>query len=275
MPNALPVIPFPTIDPVALAIGPFDIRWYAIAYIIGLILGWRYVLRLVRQPGTPMTAKEVDDFIVWATIGVVLGGRIGYVLFYRPGFYFANPEHILYVWQGGMAFHGGLLGVMSAIVLFSRKRGLRLLEVSDIIAAAAPVGLFFGRIANFINAELFGRPSDVAWAVIFPTGGPEARHPSQLYEAALEGVLLFAVIAVLLSATRARERPGLITGVFLCGYGIARIVVEFFREPDAHLGFMLGGVTMGQILSLPVLGAGAYLIARAMTQPPRPAETTA
>lgn len=275
MPNALPVIPFPTIDPVALAIGPFDIRWYAIAYIIGLILGWRYVLRLARQPGTPMTAKEVDDFIVWATIGVVLGGRIGYVLFYRPGFYFANPEHILYVWQGGMAFHGGLLGVMSAIVLFSRKRGLRLLEVSDIIAAAAPVGLFFGRIANFINAELFGRPSDVAWAVIFPTGGPEARHPSQLYEAALEGVLLFAVIAVLLSATRARERPGLITGVFLCGYGIARIVVEFFREPDAHLGFMLGGVTMGQILSLPVLGAGAYLIARAMTQPRRPAETTA
>lgn len=275
MPNALPVIPFPTIDPVALAIGPFDIRWYAIAYIIGLILGWRYVLRLVRQPGTPMTAKEVDDFIVWATIGVVLGGRIGYVLFYRPGFYFANPEHILYVWQGGMAFHGGLLGVMSAIVLFSRKRGLRLLEVSDVIAAAAPIGLFFGRIANFINAELFGRPSDVAWAVIFPTGGPEARHPSQLYEAALEGVLLFAVIAVLLSATRARERPGLITGVFFCGYGIARIVVEFFREPDAHLGFMLGGVTMGQILSLPVLGAGAYLIARAMTQPPRPAETTA
>jgi phosphatidylglycerol:prolipoprotein diacylglycerol transferase len=275
MPNALPVIPFPTIDPVALAIGPFDIRWYAIAYIIGLILGWRYVLRLARQPGAPMTAKEVDDFIVWATIGVVLGGRIGYVLFYRPGFYFANPEHFLYVWQGGMAFHGGLLGVMAAIVLFSRKRGLRPLEVSDIIAAAAPIGLFFGRIANFINAELFGRPSDVAWAVIFPTGGPEARHPSQLYEAALEGVLLFAVIAVLLSATRARERPGLITGVFFGGYGIARIVVEFFREPDAHLGFLLAGVTMGQILSLPVLGAGAYLIARAMTQPPRPAETTA
>ena len=273
MPNALPIIPFPTIDPVALAIGPFDIRWYAIAYIVGLILGWRYVLRFARQPGAAMTAKEVDDFIVWATIGVVVGGRLGYVLFYRPGFYLANPEHILYVWQGGMSFHGGLLGVAAAIVLFSRKRGLKLLEVSDVIAAAAPIGLFFGRIANFINAELFGRPSDAPWAVIFPTGGSAARHPSQLYEAALEGLVLFAVIVFLVYATRARWRPGLITGVFFGGYGIARIVVEFFREPDAHLGFLFGGVTMGQILSLPVLAVGAYLIARAMSRPPRPAET--
>ena len=274
MPNALPVMPFPAIDPVALAIGPFDVRWYAIAYIAGLILGWRFVLRTVRLPGAPMAAKEVDDFIVWATIGVVLGGRLGYVLFYRPGFYALNPEHILYLWQGGMSFHGGLLGVAAAIVLFSRMRGLRLLEVSDVIAAAAPIGLFFGRIANFINAELFGRPSEALWAVIFPTGGPAARHPSQLYEAALEGLALFAVILVLVYATRARWRPGLITGVFLAGYGIARIVVEIFREPDAHLlEIMPNWVTMGQILSLPVLGVGAYLIARAMTQPPRPAET--
>ena len=271
--NALPVIPFPVIDPVLFAIGPFAIRWYAIAYIAGLILGWRFVLRLAREPGAAMTAKQVDDFIVWATIGVVIGGRLGYVLFYRPDFYFANPEQILYVWQGGMSFHGGLLGVVAAVFWFSRKRGLELWLVSDAIAAAAPIGLFFGRIANFINAELFGRISDVPWAMVFPTGGPVARHPSQLYEAALEGVVLFAVIATLLYATGARWRPGLITGVFFGGYGAARIAVELFREPDAYLGFLLGGVTMGQLLSLPVIAAGAYLIARAMTRPPRPAET--
>jgi phosphatidylglycerol:prolipoprotein diacylglycerol transferase len=272
MPNALPLIAFPAIDPVLIAIGPFAIRWYAIAYIAGLILGWRFVLRLARQPGAAMTAKQVDDFIVWATIGVVIGGRLGYVLFYRPGFYFANPEQILYVWQGGMSFHGGLLGVIAAVFWFSRKRGLELWQVSDAIAAAAPIGLFFGRIANFINAELFGRASDVPWAMVFPGGGPLPRHPSQLYEAALEGVVLFTVIATLLYATQARLRPGLLTGVFFSGYGIARIIVEMFREPDAHLGYLLGGVTMGQILSLPVVGVGAYLIARAMAQPPQPAE---
>jgi phosphatidylglycerol:prolipoprotein diacylglycerol transferase len=264
---ALPVLAFPAIDPVAVSLGPIDIRWYALAYIAGLILGWRIILRQSRAPGAAMSAKQVDDFVVWATIGVILGGRLGYVLFYRPAFYFENPLEILFIWQGGMSFHGGLLGVMAAILLFSPKYTLNAFGVADMIATAAPIGLFFGRIANFINAELWGRASDLPWAMVFPTGGAVPRHPSQLYEAALEGVLLFVVLYLLLRLTSIRTRPGALTGVFIAGYGLARLFVEFFREPDAHLGFLLGGATMGQLLSLPLVAFGLWLIVRTRRHP--------
>jgi phosphatidylglycerol---prolipoprotein diacylglyceryl transferase len=252
---------YPHIDPIALQLGPFAIRWYAIAYIAGLLLGWRYVKWLVAQPPHAMSELDVDDFLVWATMGVVLGGRLGYVLFYKPLYYLANPLEILALWHGGMSFHGGALGVIAAIVLFSRRRGLDLFKVGDVICCAVPIGLFFGRIANFINGELFGRVApDVKWAMIFPGGGPDPRHPSQLYEAGLEGVVLFLVLFTLWRRTRIRQRPGALSGVFLAGYGVARIVSEFFRQPDAHLGFLFAGATMGQLLSLPLVFAGVLLI---------------
>ena len=257
------------IDPVVLSLGPLSIRWYALAYIAGIIIGWRYILFLAKTPGAAMSAKNVDDFIVWATIGIVAGGRLGYVLFYRPDFYFTNPEHILYVWQGGMSFHGGMLGMIVAITLFCRRQNLRLLAVSDMIAAATPIGLFFGRLANFINAELFGRVSDVPWAVAFQPGGPK-RHPSQLYEAGLEGIALFIVLLAILYFTKARERPGALTGALFVGYGLARIFVELFREPDPFLGFIVSGITMGQILSLPVILLDGYLLFRALHGDPVP-----
>jgi phosphatidylglycerol:prolipoprotein diacylglycerol transferase len=256
---------FPNIDPIIFQVGPLALRWYALAYIAGLILAWRFMLGRVRRAGSAAAMDEVaiDDFLVWATLGVVLGGRLGYVLFYRPDYYFANPLEILAVWQGGMAFHGGLLGVAVAMILFSRRRGLKLLGVTDLVSAAAPIGLFFGRIANFINGELWGRTSDVAWAMAFPTGGPAPRHPSQLYEAALEGAALFVLLWWLNRRFDGARRPGLITGVFLGGYGVARIFVEFFREPDAYLGFLFAGATMGQLLSLPLILLGAFLVVRA------------
>ena len=254
-------IPFPAIDPVLVSMGPFAIRWYALAYIAGILLGWRYVLRLAaRQPGGA-DAAAIDDLVVWMVLGIILGGRLGYVLFYKPGYYLANPAEVLYVWQGGMSFHGGLIGVAAALVLFARRRGLGLLPLADLIACAAPIGLFFGRIANFINGELWGRPSDVAWAVVFPRGGPLPRHPSQLYEALLEGLVLFLVLLALWRLTRLRDRPGALTGAFLVGYGVFRSVVELFREPDAHLGFVVAGATMGQLLSLPLIAAGLWLMA--------------
>ena len=256
-------IPFPVIDPVLIEIGPFAIRWYALAYIAGLLLGWRYIVGLSAQlPGGP-DAPAIDDLIVWLTLGIILGGRLGYVLFYKPEYYLANPLEIVQVWRGGMSFHGGLLGVMAAVVLFARRRGLSLWPLSDMVACAAPIGLFFGRIANFINGELWGRPSEAPWAMVFPYGGPEPRHPSQLYEAALEGLVLFVVLLALWRLTGARDRPGFLTGVFFLGYGAARMAVELFREPDAYLGFLFGGVTMGQLLSLPMAALGIWLIARA------------
>jgi len=256
-------ITFPNIDPVAIAIGPFAIRWYALAYIVGIILGWRYCVHLARRSGFPPNARDFDDFMILAVLGIILGGRLGYVLFYKPAYYFQNPAEILYVWQGGMSFHGGLLGLVVAIVVFSRRRGFRTLALGDLVAAAAPLGLFFGRIANFINGELFGRTTDVPWAVVFPHGGDLPRHPSQLYEAFLEGVVLFAVLAVLAHRPGGTRRVGLLTGVFFLGYGASRTFVELFREPDAHLGFILGPLTMGQILSVPMVLIGIYLIVRA------------
>jgi phosphatidylglycerol:prolipoprotein diacylglycerol transferase len=262
-------LPFPAIDPVLIQIGPFAIRWYALAYIFGLVLGWQYLRWLVRRPGWQLTPEALDDLLLYVTLGVVLGGRLGYILFYRPDFYLTNALEILKVWQGGMSFHGGLLGVVAACALFAWRRGIAILEVGDAIACAAPIGLFLGRIANFINAELWGRPSDVAWAMVFPGGGPLPRHPSQLYEAALEGLLLFAVMTWFALRPRPPASEGRLVGIFLIGYGIARSIAEMFREPDAHLGFLLGGLTMGQLLSLPMVLIGILLIVRSHARAPR------
>jgi len=259
-------IPFPAIDPVAVAIGPFVVRWYALAYIVGLLLGWRYCLVLADRPPRLVERRDIDDFLVWATLGVVLGGRIGYVLFYQPGYYLQHPIEALYLWHGGMSFHGGALGVTLAILLFTRARRLPVLAFSDVIAEAIPIGLFFGRIANFINGELFGRETDIPWAMVFPNGGPVPRHPSQLYEAVCEGLLLFLVL-LLAEHRGARRRPGIVTGLFLIGYAVARMSGELFRQPDAQLGFLVFGTTMGQLLSIPVLIAGFILIWWARRQP--------
>jgi len=259
----LAAIPFPMIDPVLVEFGPFVIRWYALAYVGGLLLGWRYLLRLSREPGAVMSAREVDDMLVWVTLGVVLGGRLGYVLFYNPGYFLAHPGDIVAVWRGGMSYHGGMLGVVVAVVLFARKRGLAYLPAGDLVVRAVPIGLFLGRLANFINGELYGRPSDVPWAMAFPAGGPAPRHPSQLYEAGLEGLALFALVWLVARKPAYRQRPGLLTGVFCIGYAVARLFVELFREPDAHIGFLAAGATMGQVLSLPLLAIGLYLVLRA------------
>ena len=259
-------IPFPAIDPVAIAIGPFAIRWYALAYIVALLIGWRYCLSLANHPPGLVRRADVDDFLVWATLGVVLGGRLGYVLFYKPGYYIEHPLEALYLWHGGMSFHGGALGVFIAIWLFTRARGIPLPAFADIICEAVPIGLFFGRIANFINGELFGRISDVPWAMVFPAGGPLPRHPSQLYQAFSEGVLLFAVLFVAERAG-ARRYPGLVGGLFLAGYAVARMSGELFREPDAHIGYLLLGTTIGQLLSLPLLFVGIAVIFWARRRP--------
>jgi phosphatidylglycerol:prolipoprotein diacylglycerol transferase len=259
-------IPFPAIDPVAVAVGPFAVRWYALAYIVGLLVGWRYCIWLSARPPRLVGRQDVDDFLVWATLGVVLGGRIGYVLFYNLPYYSQHPIEALYLWHGGMSFHGGALGMILAILLFSRSRGLLVFAFADIVCAAVPIGLLFGRIANFINGELFGRETDVPWAMVFPAGGPVPRHPSQLYEAFCEGILLFLV---LFAAERrgARWRPGVISGLFLAGYAVARMSGELFRQPDAQLGFLVFGTTMGQLLSIPLLIAGIALILWARRHP--------
>lgn len=260
-PPRMLALAFPNIDPIAIQIGPLAIRWYALAYLAGFILGWRYCMRLARQDSRPPRPQDLDDFLTWAVVGVILGGRIGYVLFYNLPYYAEHPLQALAIWRGGMSFHGGLVGVVTAIVLFARRRGFPVLALGDLVAAAAPIGLFFGRIANFVNGELFGRASDAPWAVVFPQGGPEPRHPSQLYEATLEGLVLFAVLYVLVHRPGTRDHPGLVTGTFFAGYGLARIAVEFFREPDPQLGFLLGGhATMGQLLSLPMVALGLGLI---------------
>jgi len=260
----LPVfaIPFPAVDPVLVAIGPFAIRWYALAYIAGIVLGWRLVRRLVQRPGWGITPEAIDDLVFYVTLGVILGGRIGYILFYQTDHYLTHPLDMLAVWRGGMSFHGGLIGVLVATFLFARGRGIPFFEVTDALAVATPIGLCLGRIANFINAELWGRVTDVPWAVIFPNAGPDPRHPSQLYEATLEGVVLFAVMLVFARRTYHPEARGTLSGIFLIGYALARITVEFFREPDVQIGYLAGGITMGQLLSLPMLAFGIFLVAR-------------
>jgi len=261
------VIPYPAIDPVLVSVGPLAIRWYALAYVAGLLLGWRYCLWIAGKAPKVAKREDVDDFLVWATLGVILGGRTGYVLFYKPDYYFANPGEIIAMWHGGMSFHGGTLGVIVALWLFTRQRKLSFLAFADIIACAVPIGLFFGRIANFINGELWGRVTDVPWAMVFATGGPEPRHPSQLYEASLEGIVLFVILFALLKSG-ARRWPGMLTGAFLTGYGVARIVGELFRQPDVQLGFLFGGFTMGQLLSLPLVIAGLAFLWYSRRQKP-------
>lgn len=261
-------IPFPNIDPVIFEIGVFAVRWYSLAYIAGLVLGWRLMKRLC-QLDPPVCEKEaVDDFLVWATFGVILGGRIGMVLFYQFNYYMANPAKIIAVWEGGMSFHGGFLGVVVAGIFFTRRRKIDPLRFGDLLGCVAPIGLFFGRIANFINGELWGRAADVPWAMVFPTGGPIERHPSQLYEAAFEGLVLFVVMMMLVRLESIRRRPGLLMGTFVAGYGIARSIAEFFREPDAYIGFLAFGTTWGQWLSLPMIAVGVYFIVRARRREP-------
>ena len=258
---------FPAFDPVAFEIGPLAVRWYALAYVVSLVLGWLYMRHLAAREPRFMSREAVDDFLLWATLAILIGGRLGYVVFYRPSHYLANPLEALYLWRGGMSFHGGLAGMIVALLVFARRRSLPILGLSDIIAPAVPIGLFFGRIANFVNGELYGRPAEVPWAMRFPGGGPLPRHPSQLYEAALEGLALFGLLLVLDRVVRVRARPGLLTGAFLAGYAAARMIVELYREPDTHLGFLFAGITMGQTLSLPMLVAGLGLLAWAARRP--------
>ena len=268
-------IAFPMIDPVALQLGPLTVKWYGLAYVVGLLGGWWYARRLVSAEGlwggrTRPKAEELDDMLLFVALGVVLGGRLGFVLFYDLPRYLERPQDIIAIWQGGMSFHGGLVGAATGLWLFARRRGYPALSVFDLAAAVVPIGLFLGRIANFINAELWGRPApDVPWAMVFPNAGPLPRHPSQLYEALGEGILLFILLALLVRAG-GLKRPGLVAGVFGMGYAVARIVCEFFREPDPQLGFLFGrnvdalsgGVTMGMLLSLPLFFAG-FLALRA------------
>ena len=253
------------LDPIIFEIGPFALRWYSLAYIGGIIVAWWYILRMLKAPGAPATPKHIDSFVTWITLGIILGGRFGYVIFYEPEKYLANPADILKLWEGGMSFHGGLIGVMVAIWGFVRVNRLSFLRFADYVAVNIPFGLGFGRLANFINGELWGRTTDVPWGVIFPTGGPVARHPSQLYEAILEGVVLFAILWWMFWKTDARYQPGKLMGTFALGYGAFRFFVEFFRESDAQLMEFAArtGLHMGQWLSLPLIIGGLYFIATA------------
>ncbi|MBX3521316.1 MAG: prolipoprotein diacylglyceryl transferase [Xanthobacteraceae bacterium] len=253
-------LPFPMIDPVLISVGPFSIRWYALAYVGGLIAAWWLARRIAAAKAywggvSPMVPEDIDDVIVWAALGVVLGGRTGYVLFYNPAYYAAHPAEIFVLWHGGMSFHGGFLGTVLALLLFARSRGIPMLSMLDVAAVVTPIGLFLGRMANFVNSELWGRVTDVPWAFVFPNGGPNPRHPSQLYEGALEGIVLFAIL-LFMWRKGALKYPGMIGGMFVGGYGVARIVSEFFREPDVQIGYLAGGLTMGMLLSLPMLAVG-------------------
>ncbi len=297
-------IPFPEIDPAIFTIpalhlgdfqlGPFPLRWYALSYIAGLLLGWRYASYLIsrntlwsEKGESPISKDDLDDFVFWAMVGVLAGGRLGYILFYQlpfdPGRLLSDPLFIFKMWEGGMSFHGGLIGVAFAMAYTAQKRGLNLLSLSDIGAATASIGIFLGRIANFINGELYGRATDAPWAIRFPArdvqnntwiyeneigmpvGSQEPVHPSQLYEATLEGLVMFVIVSVGIWKFKWLRKPGLATGVFLIGYALARTFVENFREPDAHIEFIIGNfVTMGMLLSLPMILGGAFLINRSL-----------
>nr|WP_210166617.1 prolipoprotein diacylglyceryl transferase [Neorhizobium galegae] len=265
------LMPFPNIDPVAFSIGPLAVHWYGLAYVAGIMLGWFYARQLAANASlwkdgqSPITAVQLDDFLVWVAAGIVLGGRIGYILFYDMGAVAANPIRAIEIWNGGMSFHGGFIGATIAMIIFARRNTIPVWSMFDTVAAVVPFGLLFGRIANFINGELWGRLSSAPWAVVFPTGGPFSRHPSQLYEAGLEGIVLVLVLALLIFRFKALKVPGTIAGTFVVGYALCRIFVEFFREPDAQLGYLLGTnwLTMGMILSLPMIAAGVWAILRA------------
>jgi len=251
------------LSPIALDLGFFQLRWYSLAYLAGIAIGWWYLLKLIAQPGAPMARRHADDMVFYATLGILLGGRLGYVLFYRPEFYLENPGDILRLWDGGMSFHGGVIGVSLGILYMTRKHGLDWLRIHDYVACCVPFGLFFGRMANFVNGELWGRPSDVPWAMVFPTGGEVARHPSQLYEAGLEGIALGILLWFLFWKTDARLHPGKLVGVFLLGYGVSRFLVEIVRQPDVGLENLSWGLSMGQTLTVPMIAGGLYLVATA------------
>jgi phosphatidylglycerol---prolipoprotein diacylglyceryl transferase len=262
------VIPFPDFNPVLISIGPFAIRWYALAYIFGILLGWAYGRAIIRNEGNwggpaPLTLIDFDDFILWVTLGIILGGRLGYVLVYNPWEYIKHPVEIFQIWNGGMSFHGGFLGCVVAVMTFAILRKIPILSLGDIVCAVAPIGLLLGRLANFVNGELWGRYAEVPWAMIFPRADPIPRHPSQLYEAGLEGLVLLIVLGVMVRAGALRRR-GLILGTFAAGYAVVRSFCELFREPDKQLGFLWGGATMGMLLSIPLFIAGVMLIAFAL-----------
>lgn len=257
----------PAFELMGLALGPFALRWYSLAYIFAIVIGWWQMAKMMRTAQPVMTSAQLDDFVTWATLGVILGGRLGYVLFYNPAQYLADPVAIIRLWDGGMSFHGGCAGVILACFGFARARGLSGLRVLDSVATVTPWGLLFGRLANFVNGELWGRPTGSDWGIIFPGAGPEPRYPSQLFEAALEGVVLLMVLQWLYWKTGARLRPGLLSGVFGIGYGLSRFIVEYFREPDRQLGLLSTGLTMGQTLTLPLILAGLLLVLRARRRP--------
>ena len=266
------LIAFPAFDPIAIAIGPIAVRWYALGYIAGIVLGWIYARSLLKNERlwggrAPVSPAQLDDFILWVTIGIIVGGRTGYVLFYNLPFFIQHPSEILELWKGGMSFHGGFLGCVAAVISFARRNRVSIASLADITCGVAPIGIFLVRLANFINGELFGRAADpsLPWAMIFPTGGPLPRHPSQLYEAGLEGILLFTVLAVMIRFG-ALKRPGLILGSFMAIYGLARIIGEHFREPDPQLGFLWGGLTMGMLLSIPLVIVGIIIMVLALRQ---------
>jgi phosphatidylglycerol---prolipoprotein diacylglyceryl transferase len=263
------LIDFPVFDPIAIAIGPIAIRWYALAYICGIVIGWIYARQMIKNEKlwggpAPITLPQMDDFILWVTLGIIVGGRTGYVLFYNLPFFIQHPAEIFELWKGGMSFHGGFLGCVVAVIWFARRNHVPILSLGDMTTAVAPIGLFLGRIANFINSELWGRPADLSlpWAMVFPTGGPLPRHPSQLYEAGLEGIVLFTILAVMIRMG-ALKRPGLVLGSFILIYGIARIIGEHFREPDPQLGFLWRGLTMGMLLSVPMVIVGTIMVVMA------------
>jgi phosphatidylglycerol:prolipoprotein diacylglycerol transferase len=263
---------FPNFDPVLIQLGPFAIRWYALSYIAGILLGWLYARAIIRtekfwRGPAPMTATDFDDFIVWVTLGIILGGRLGYVLFYNPEYFAAHPFESLELWKGGMSFHGGFTGCVLAVILFAKSRSVPVLSLGDVTCAVGPIGLLLGRLANFVNGELWGRPTDVPWAMVFPSGGPLPRHPSQLYEASLEGLGLLLLLAICIRIG-ALKRPGLIIGIFAVAYAFARSFCELFREPDAQLGFLWGALTMGMLLSVPLLLFGIVMIVIALKRGP-------
>ncbi len=272
-------IPFPDINPVAFQIGPIAIKWYGLAYLAGLLLGWFYIRRLLRQPKLwadnhpPFTPQKVDDLLIYILAGVILGGRLGFVFFYEPSYYLANPLHIFALWKGGMSFHGAFVGCGIAVWIFSRRNGINPWSTADLCTAAVPIGIFFGRIANFINGELFGRPTTMPWGMVFPEAKvhypevePTLRHPSQLYEAALEGLVLFIVLRLLTYHYDALKRPGLVTGTFLIGYALARSTAELFREPHYAHAFNIGPLTAGITYSIPMFLLGLFVIYFARTQ---------
>ena len=254
------MLTFPQIDPIMIHLGPLAIHWYGVAYVVGMLLGWQYAIWLAKRYVPTITKVQIDDFMMWALAGIVVGGRLGHILFFELDRYLAHPLEIFMTWKGGMSFHGGMLGVTIAFILYCRKKNISLLRFADIFSAITPIGLFLGRLANFINGELYGRVTDVSWGMIFPYGGPVPRHPSQIYEAFLEGLVLLLILHIGWRIAASRDVPGRLTGIFLLGYGIARTLVEFVREPEViHVIFGID-FTMGQLLSLPMIMGGIYLI---------------